>query len=303
MARRTWIGGDATNPNRWSVAANWLEAAVPVNGDEQYFGPAATTGVTDATGLSQSAITGTAIVENFGFSIGTGTAYLQLAASSLLVRSTTGTNRLMFDFGSTINTTRIVDTSNSGTDDLYGYGVVQLKGTGLTLVMGGGTASVAPRSGETSTAVIVVTNGGASTSPQLLIGEGVTKTSLNVAAGTVTDRSTVTCPVAAVGGGTLDYRGTGAFTVLNVDAGVCYYSGTGTITAGQVGRGRLDFSRDGRAKTITALSLLAGYYLNLDNGVPGSIVIASGALTFSGCGIHDGKLITPDNVKIGLAAA
>ncbi len=37
MANKYWIGGDATYPNRWNVAANWSGAAVPGNGDTCYF--------------------------------------------------------------------------------------------------------------------------------------------------------------------------------------------------------------------------------------------------------------------------
>jgi len=54
MAVRTWIGTDATTPNDWSVAGNWSEDSVPVNGDDVYF----VSGDEDVTaGFQQGAVT------------------------------------------------------------------------------------------------------------------------------------------------------------------------------------------------------------------------------------------------------
>ena len=151
MATRTWNGTDATTPNDWSVAGNWDEAAVPVNGDDVYF----VTGSADVTaGLNQSAVSLNSI--NFGVkwsgSIATalqvdatnvdyanklGTVFLEGAYTTVNVQATSIDSPALKFEDSTVTTLRVTGGSGtvfvdenstvSGSVDMIGAGSVKVE--------------------------------------------------------------------------------------------------------------------------------------------------------------------------------
>lgn len=298
MATRRWI---SNSDNSFSTAANWSGGSVPISNDTIIFDG---TGSADMTsGLSQSAITGiTLIITNANSSkIGSdsgGTAtYFQIGASTTSIGRNdggtgTGSTLILLDYGSTTNATNILQTASTGGNTKYPP--VALKGSALTATISGGSVGIAVRPGETATATVKTVSGLDGSSPEVFLGAGVTTTLLTVDAGSVQSLSDQTTSDARITAGQYRFEGTGAHTSLEVDGGTCIYNGTGTISTATV-RGELDFSHDGRAKTVTNASIYRGGILDVDNGIPGGIVFTN-AIQYPD-GLDQVDVRTPAGVK------
>ena len=75
MASKMWIGGDTTDPNKWSVAVNWEPSGIPANSDVVTI-PAGSPAILD--GLDQSGVQLDGFIVEEGFTSAIGTEITQL---------------------------------------------------------------------------------------------------------------------------------------------------------------------------------------------------------------------------------
>jgi hypothetical protein len=304
MASRTWV---STSDGNFGTAANWAPSGAPASGDVLTFDGTGTANVT--AGLDQSALTGVTVRFEHASAVEVGAyaagvpSYLKFGTGLTVVvggqtgfGSGSGSPRLMIH-GTGAATVNIVRAASAGRSDDANVPPVQLKGADLTIAASGGSFGVGVRAGETGNVVtsLHANLGSDGDAPYCYLGPGTAVTSQTINAGRVYSRSDGTAAATVVDGGEYDYEGTGAHTALTVNNdSTCYYSGTGTITAGIVA-GELNFSRDGRTKTVTNLTVSDGATLDVDNGVPGSIVFTN-AIQYPD-GMENVTIRTPGGVK------
>lgn len=255
-------------PNAWSSAGNWSGGAVPVNGD--------TVVIADGSepilyGLDQSAVTLAELVINASYvkpgAIGLPKInednpaasypeyrddYLKIGATLLTIGlgEGTGSGRIKINLGSVQTTANIYST---GTGDENNLEALLLRGTHASNVLtvnGQSSVGVAVHGGETSVIATLKTTGQA----EVRCGAGVTLTTVTNYGGTLEINSAVgTSLVNELQAGQTTVNGTGAVAALKVRGGTVVYNTTGTLGGAPVvsNDGVLDFSQDGRVKTVT----------------------------------------------------
>jgi len=276
MAIRTWQGnGDSANPNDWGVAANWKEAAVPVNADEVFVRDSS---VSILAGLDQSAVTLDTlnIEQSFTGLLGTATEFLQIASTDVVIgeiKSTqvlTGSRRLNLDFKA--GTTRIEIQNSANTPQDTGKAPIRLLvlDASCDLFILGGFVNIADEADQVSTlGDISVSNSQA----KVMVGSGVTfdnfiqfrglgrlfsmpGTKVECDAGTVTLFGTDVLALADIGAnGIIENNLSSNLTAADIFGFLDYSGSNFTTTLGTAnlkigGRIRADFART----TITTLT-------------------------------------------------
>lgn len=276
------VARDATTanagPTHYADTGNWSGGALPGAGDDAYI-----EGATILTGLDQSAAGTMASLHITESRIGTNPAdgydptYFEVRATIADVNYNNGlaavtqSGPVMLDFGAvetalTIHDTGI-DSTNSASRTAPGVRILAANAASDIFVRKG-IVAIAPGAGETST-VGTITVGYTSqkgTDSDVLIGDGVTLTTLIQQGGDVVQRCAST--TSTMESGTLRTEGEGAIGTLNVKGGTCTSNSTGTITAANVtGKGSLDLTRSDEPRTITTLKIGAGAKAKLDPSV------------------------------------
>ncbi len=267
---------NATGPNDWANADNWVGGSVPTGSDDVIIDEP----VSILYGLDQNAVTLASLTigprftsaANIGLPDINANGYAEYRDKSLRISATalninTGSGRVRINLGS-VQTAAVV--TATGTTLTPGLGAVQLLGTNAsnTLRVDGGDVSVAAKPGEVSTIATLTQSGGT-----LVCGDGVTLTNVTKTAGTTTIASSTT---------TLDSRsGTtyltgGTHGTLTVGDGTCAASGATTITALKQASGSTTV---GPACTLTAADKASGT-LTSQVGV-GTLVSDAGTTTIA----------------------
>lgn len=316
MADWHWLGNDAVTPGDFSVAGNWLEASVPTSNaaTRLFFDYRAAASLT--AGLNQSARTVGNVFVDRSFSaslkIGNGAAdsYLQIAAAAVDIgtdlyyaQTGAGASELLFDLGATACVFGMLRGPATGNNNRPPCIV---KGSALTVNAAGGVCGIGQIAGETATAAVNLRKWIAGLTPTVYLGAGVTVAAagIDIEQGTIHNYSDITVPKVAMLAGTYNNYGAGDHTLLNVDGGAAYFDGIGDLVTGRVGQNAtLSYERSGAARTITEVFLRAGANLLLNNGVPGSVIVAAGAVKLDGCRLDQVRITSPRGVKIGVEAA
>ncbi len=271
------VGYAATTKNEgpcdYSSIDNWSLGALPVVTDNVYI-----EGATILYGLDQSAAGTLDSLHITESRIGTNPAdgynptYLEIRASVADVNynhdvaAVTQSGPVLLDFGNVVTALTVHDSGvdTTSTDSRAAPGVRVLMAAASSILVRKGVVAVAPGAGETST-VTTITAGFTTqkaTDVDLLIGDGVTLTTLSQQGGDVVMRCAAT--TATQEAGTLRTEGAGAITTLNVKGGVCTSNSTGTITNGNALGGTLDFTKSDAARTVTTLKIAGGAKVKLD---------------------------------------
>ncbi len=301
MATKFWISTSSTSFN---TAANWSDAAAPVNNDTLVFNALGTANV--ETNLS-TVLTGITIIKEksyvgqIGVLTATAQTYLVLDGGTAYLENTTGGDGsgsplLMLNFGTTAATVFTYDSASTATNS--NYPPIILKGTVLTVHQSGGIVGVGVLPGEAATGTFRLVNGQSAIRPELFLGSNVTTTALTANFGTVRSRVNNTVTAATLDGDQTQYiyDGTGAHTTLTVGEGsTAIYAGTGTITTLNL-TGTFDRTRDGRALTITTTNLYDNAAFLLDNGVSASTTRST--VNLIQCGMQDISVSTPSGEKL-----
>ena len=268
----------ASGPNFFNVAANWSGSTVPVDSDDIVFD----SGSVDVLyGLAQSSVSPASITITMGYSGKIGLAdtntgdslypyveyrdkYLALGTSADGVTQALtigggdgqGSSRIKIDSGS--GQCQLV-VSNSGVSETQGVPAILWKGTHVsnTATISKGSIGIAFFAGETSaimtTKVGFIQNQAADSN--VVIGSGVTLTTIEQTGGTLTTSSAVTTMTLI--GGTWRHL-SGVAVTVTINGGYCSYESTGTMTTLTLAGGELDFRSNQRARTITNCDLFAG---------------------------------------------
>lgn len=258
-----------SSPNDWSLALNWSTGSVPVSTDSVYIEDSS---VSILYGLGQSAVTLTllSIGSSFTGTIGlpdyNPSGYEEYRTTILALSATTiklgyginsGSSQIRLNTGSVQTAITVYGTGNPLSPTLSAF---QWKGThsSNTLEVLKGFVSVAKNPGETSTVsakIGYITN--SASDSNVVFGSGVTIGSTFAMSGGVVEINSALTTVNQTGG-TLTVLA-GGITTLNTYSGVTYYNTSGgTIATALIGaKGKLDFSQDMNAKTITNVLLIA----------------------------------------------
>lgn len=207
--------------------------------------------INSATGLDQSgtAIGDFIVEEGYAGTIGSATlGYLYIDPDRFDFH---GEGECWIDIWSANISPQIYGTASA--DD--GEAGLYLRGSNIaTLSVNGGAVGVAMRPGETTTvATLRILEG---SGHRVIVGNGVTLTTLHVYGGDVELKSATTTII--VYEGTLTTQGIGAITTLTERGGTVVASSTGTITTFHLYGGTLDLRQSGVARTITTLNKYPG---------------------------------------------
>lgn len=290
----------ATGPNYWSNANNWSGGALPANGDTAYLQGI---DVPVKYGLDQSAVTLAALYIDADFTAAVGLPeenadggatyyeyreqYLKVGATSLVVgrgSSGQGSGLLRINTGTAQTDLLLYRTGSSEVSDVPAF---WWKGTHAanTVSVLRGDLGIAVRGGEVATVVTLKVGyeTGETTDSTVRVGLGVTLTTLEMQGGTVELQAAATTITKS--GGSLEILGSAAYTTLNNWRGEVVYRSSGTITTLNTS-GRVDFSRDMRARTVTSTVAYAGAEI-LD---PQSTVTWTNGVDLQGCGMREVSL-------------
>lgn len=221
--------------------------AIPATGDDVRIPSASTQAIT--SGLDQSGVAiGDFIVESgYTKAIATADAPLQIDPDRF---EFSGEGESHIDVGAANITLQVFATTNpnEGERGLY------LVGSNIAaLVVQGGAVGLAALNGQTSTvATARVMQSGAS----LWLGEGCTTTLVEVLGGECVQRCASTTTKLFAGQLTTEEEGT--IGTLSVYAGTATLNSAGTITTLNAEGATLDFTKNGRARTVTTLNHNAG---------------------------------------------
>lgn len=261
MATRRWI---STSSEDWNTASNWSGNAVPATGDTVIIENSA---VSITTGLDQSAVTlaRLEIAQTFTGQIGTSSAYLRIGATILNIGNSaapappSGSNRIKIDLGAAASTVTINDSAASSADTNVPPILLLANHSSTTVTVNKGRVGIAAgNAGETSTVGTVTANYNLSRSSdaEVVLGPGVTVTTVNAIGGTLLLQSS--CTTLNVNGGSVTTRGTGAITTVNANSGKARLDSTGTIATLNAAGAEVDFLRSAAARTVTTLNFTAG---------------------------------------------
>lgn len=249
MANCIWEG---TTSGDYSVAGNWVGAAVPIAGDSVRIPATSTREIT--AGLNQSAVGLVDFIAEEGApAMGIETANLQIAVSGKFrFAASQGSTPSFIDIGTSaiipqVDGTVATPTLGSVTAGICG---LYLIGSAFSLLLvNGGKVGFAWRLGETASATNIRVAGSTAI---LWIGSGVTNTGLQQTSGaTITHGSTTTI---TMDGGTLTTKGSMTCSV-NCNGGTMYPNSSGTITAMNLNGGDAiaDFTTCGVARIVSTM--------------------------------------------------
>lgn len=279
-----------SSPHHWSIAANWMEGAVPVSTDDVDING----GPSIKHGIDQNAVTLASLRIGPGFpstsEIGLPTqtnptnpaagypeyrdTRLKIGATLLVIDTTSQRVRLNLD---TDQTTATVDGTGRPRNTLErALDVIGVHASSIVRVNKGNVA-FATKAGEAATfgTIAVSYKSSQNGDADVWVGRGVTLTNLEQSGGQVLLECAVTTVTKT--GGTLTRVGTGAVTTLHNRAGDVFDSGTGTITTlNQLA----NYTRQGLAAlTVTTTNLYKGSI----TGDPFAKIVWTAGLILNGC--------------------
>lgn len=266
----------ATGKNYWDNTDNWLENAVPVNGDDVIIDRP----VSISYGIDQNTVTlaSLTISERFTSSATIGLPFrnaagyeeyredqLKISATTITCRGTSGLIKI--NVGSVATTLYLYST---GTSADTGRAAFQFVGTSASNVVNcyGGDLGIAANNGESATVATTRQDGGTLTG-----GTGATLTTFNKQAGTATLASSTTALLNE--SGTLNIRG-GTHTAITHLAGTLNATGTPTLTLVRNSSGTVNI---GPQVTLVSIENEAGT-VNSDAGCT-NLTTYKGTVTFS----------------------
>lgn len=275
----TWSGtGNTTNSvdnGDYGQATNWSTDAAPAASDNVIIGKG-TTEIDHGLNASSVAIAGFTVEAGFSGKIG---RIEDGAAHHLRIDPDTfeyygRSSRAYFDIGSA-NIDMLF--SGSGSAETTGIPAVVAKGSNIDVVtVLSGNVGIATFEGDTATVATIYVGSNTSTAPTVVIGAGVTLTTLNATAGNVylnCAATTVTFGTAATG----YTEGSGAITTCTV-YGTAYPNSAGTITNLHV-YGVCDLTKDKTPRTVTNCTTYPGSHL-----IYGSHITMTNNIVHSGVG-------------------
>lgn len=246
MATKIWVGttGDV------NTAGNWSPSGVPAAGDDVYV-PAGSGSMSNNMDALKTATLGGALgtveVEaGYTGTIGSKSAYWQFTPTAFRFAGT-GAAHIDIEAAAISPDIRATATAQSG-------GAVPglvLKGSAIATlsVVGSCSVGVAFYGGETSTITTARVVGG---SASLVLGSGVTVTTVQCASGSLTLKAA--CTTLDIQGGTATTLGGGAITTVTLDAGAANLLASGTITTLTQAGGTAELLGSGSARTITTMN-------------------------------------------------
>lgn len=253
-----------SGPNWWTAAANWLEGAVPVAGDDVYVDQ----GPSILYGLDQSAVTLSSLTvtpqfpaaSQIGLPRTNPAGYveyrpqrLRLGATAVAVETASG--RVRLDLAAAATTVDVLDTGEPADGDAAALDLVAANAANA-LRVNRGSVAVAAGAGETSqfASVRVSFRTQRDADARVALGAGLTLAALEQNGGQVDLRCGVTTHTKE--GGACTRTGAGAVGTLFNRAGEYLDGGTGTITTlHQAG----SYRRTGLAPlTVTTATLYGG---------------------------------------------
>lgn len=308
----------ASGPNFFNVAANWSGSSVPVDSDDIVFD----SGSVDVLyGLAQSAVSPQSITITMGYTGRIGLAetntddsaypyveyrdkYLALGTSSDGVTQALtigggdgqGSSRIKIDSGS--GQCQLV-VLNSGIGEEQGVPAILWKGTHVsnTLTISKGSLGVSFYAGES--AAIATTKIGYRTNQAgdstVVIGSGVTLTTVEQTGGSLTTSSAVT--TMTLSGGSWRHV-SGVAVTVTITGGYCSYESTGTLTTLVQSGGELDFRTNQRARTVTNCDLFAGAIFR----DPAGTVTFTNGIDLNRCNLQGVVLEIPTNKRLTLGS-
>lgn len=259
----------SAGPSHWDTVTNWDTGALPGAGDTVYIDNASSNIL---YGLDQSeagAITALNIAKSFTGTIGVDGAsgfsgtYLQILSTAVNIGynytggSPSGSSRIMIDLGATATA---VTVEGSGTSPDIDKQPIRVKAANAASTLGvlKGNVGVAQESGETATFGTITMSylSGKSSDANVVIGSGVTLTTLNKNAGLCY----LGCAATTINNeeGSLFTFGSGAITTVNIEGGTFTSNSTGTITTLNVISGTADFSKSLTSRTVTTAKIDVG---------------------------------------------
>jgi len=275
----------SAGPKHWDDVNNWDTGALPGAGagENVYIENA------DAEilyGLDQSGIANTLDSLNVGLSFtgkigydgasGFAGSYLQIKATAIKIGynytggSPSGSSLVMIDSGATASAITVEGSGLSASQIKQSIRLLANNASTNINVLKG-SVGVAQDVGETATIGILFLSYSASrsTDANVIVGEGVTLTTLTKNAGTCY----LGCAVTTVNNdfGSLNTFGEGAITTLNMNGGVVSLSSSGTITTLNIIGGIADFAKSLTARTVTTLKI----------GIDGSLIYDPSVLTLT----------------------
>lgn len=262
----------SAGPNHWDTASNWSTGTVPANGDDVIL---ENSSVELLYGLNQSAVTlaslkisksytgriGLPVLNPLGY-VEYRDTYLRISATTILVGNGvgSGSGRIKLDTGTNACSLGVSHTAagESGQPALYWKGAHA--SNQVTVIKG--SVAIAHFAGETATlpTLLVGQADSPATDAIVLVGAGVTLTTVTQTNGVLTSQSNI--PTLNQHGGECGLIGAAAVTAANIYAGATRSYSTGTITTLTIAGGTMDFSRDLRPRTVTNCVLHGGSTLN-----------------------------------------
>ncbi len=274
MSVNYWLTASGTAT--WSGTANWSLGTAPATGDDVVvnFGSCDISAGLSATSVTLASLT---IGANFSGTLGTSgvgtTSYLQIGATIQTINAA-GSGRIKINTGTLQTTATVIGTSSSSSDS--GLEPVRLIGTHASnklYVLGGTVGTGTTNAGEAATWSEV----DLSNDPQsvLNIGAGVTLTTVNCAAGTLTFNSAATTVTTSSGGNIFIY-GSGAITTANVGGQIVFNErGNAVTTLNLYNNGVADFSQNPAAITVTTLNQYGGSQFLFNAASPNHVTVTT----------------------------
>lgn len=272
----------------YALTKNWSADAVPTTNDDVIIDGNGTTSQSILYGLNQAsgAVDTYDVLDNYSGSIGrfeNGIPYYLIIDPNSLNYYGRG-SLAMINVGSA-NISPYIEsagTAQTGRRNVY------LKGSNLaTVEIGKGNVGIAPLVGETATVATLLVNyvTNVLSDCDVVVGSGVTLTTLTMSGGKVELNCAATTVTVATGSELTTY-GSGAITTMNVQ-GTAYLNSTGTITTLNVySGGVVDFTRDRSARTVSTINLYPGASIKYHGGItlttrnlPGDGSVPDGTLT------------------------
>jgi len=243
-----WQGGDSTNPTDFNTAANWSDSAVPTAGKNLIFSPLYNNGMTVNTDQGTTAFGDIIVQPGFTADIGTVTEPLKCVPGKFEYR---GGGTIYIDLGSAAI---VVVITGSGAYSSGRAGVNIIGDNISVLTISGGSCAIAFGAGDTAT----VTTARVSGSGRLIVGNGTTLTSLDVAGGSCDLRAG--CETVKVYGGRLTTNEVAAIsTKLTAYSGTLFLNGSGTIADLLLdGNASVDFTKNGIGRTVSTFQNMGG---------------------------------------------
>lgn len=271
----------ASGPNR-VVAANFVGAALPANGDELVIQDSSSPLKYSLAALSAVTLDRLDILADFsnGGQVGLPQTnsdgdggdgsyfeyrdqYLQVGATEVQIGDGIGqgSGLIRLNLGSVQTLVQVIKTGNPTDQD---YGAVQLLATHASneLRVFGGSVDVAMGPGEVATFLTITASAG-----MVRCGAGVTLTTVESNGSAVVEVRSAATTIRTQGNGTVRKVGSGAVTTIDVGGGTVEYSAAGTITTLTVRAGKtFDASRLTVGVTVTNSTAYSGARILDPNG-------------------------------------